>query len=112
MLNAGTPAEAAVNGLPVSYYAPPDYVPGNAPYYDDPKARDCGIRNENLAVKKRFPVIRERFKLEMGMDAVNIFNRHRWTLSDTNIGSLTFGQIQPNQRYGPRNIQLHLRMDF
>jgi len=113
MLNAGNAAEAAATGLPLAYLPEGDYQLGNTPKFD-PHARQCWTLNENVSLVKRFPVINERLHLVLGADAINVFNRHQFQtgVQGASTTSATFGLIQPYQPFGPRIVQVRMRVDW
>jgi hypothetical protein len=113
MLNAGNAAEAAATGLPLAYVPEGDYQIGNTPKFD-PHARQCWTLNENISLVKRFPVIHERMRLVLGADAINVFNRHQFSTGVQGVSttSATFGLIQPYQPFGPRVVQVRMRVDW
>ncbi len=113
MLNAGNRAQAAATGLPLAYIPQGDFQIGNAPKFD-PQARQCWTLSENLSLVKRFPVIGERVHLVLGADAINAFNRHQFATAVQGAAttSATFGIIQPYQPFGPRVVQVRLRVDW
>lgn len=113
MLNAGTSAQAAFSGLPLAYIPQGDFQIGNTPKFD-PRARQCSTLHENLSLVKRFPVIGEHFNLVLGADAINVFNRHQFAtaVQGASTTSATFGIIQPYQPFGPRVVQVRMRVDW
>ena len=113
MLNAGNAAEAAATGLPLAYVPEGDYQIGDTPKFD-PHARQCWTLNENVSLVKRFPVVRERMHLVLGADAINVFNRHQFSTGVQGVSttSATFGLIQPYQPFGPRVVQIRMRIDW
>jgi hypothetical protein len=113
MLNAGNAAEAAATGLPLAFYPEGDYQIGNTPTFD-PHARQCWTLNENFSLVKRFPLIGEHTQLVLGADAINAFNRHQFQTGVQGVSttSATFGLIQPYQPFGPRVVQVRMRVDW
>jgi hypothetical protein len=113
MLNAGNAAQAAATGLPLAYIPQGDFQVGNAPKFD-PEVRQCWTLSENLSLVKRFPVIVERIHLVLGADAINAFNRHQFqtAVQGASTTSATFGSIQPYQPFGPRVVQVRMRVDW
>ena len=112
LFNAGTPEQGATQGRPAAYRLAADPTSiGNAPRVD-PKARQCGTFNEDVAINKRFE-IGERVNVQIGMQAFNLFNRHTWQ-SSRRVRNTTanFGEIQPVQRYGPRQVQMMVRIEW
>jgi hypothetical protein len=99
--------------LPLAYLPQGDFQIGNTPKFD-PQARQCWTLNENLSLVKRFPVISERIHLVLGADAINAFNRHQFqaAVQGASTTSATFGIIQPYQPFGPRVVQIRMRLDW
>ena len=79
----------------------------------DQEARQCGNKNENLTVFKRFH-ISERVHIVLGADCINCLNRHRWITFKfgQSISGASFGEIQPDQIYGPKVVQLRMRIEW
>jgi hypothetical protein len=72
--------------------------------------RTCGIINESVALAKAFR-FNERFKMEIGVDATNIFNRHSfYGLSSTAGIASSFGRF--SIATGSRAFQLHTQVFF
>ena len=112
LFNAGNPAEALRTGRPQPYAPEADYTLGNAPFRDQ-SARVCPNLNENFSVIKAVPIT-ERIHMVIGADCINCLNRHRWitNINGEAITSPTFGEIQPEQKYGPRVIQMRMRIQW
>jgi hypothetical protein len=77
-----------------------------------PHTRGCGSADENVSLFKDI-TLKENFKLTLGMDAFNIFNRHTFGNDiNTNIDEpSTYGEATGTQLDG-RNIQFSLRLTF
>ena len=73
----------------------------------------CGNLNENFTVVKLVP-INEKIRMVLGGDCINCTNRHRWitNINGDAISSANFGEIQPEQKYGPRVIQIRMRIQW
>jgi hypothetical protein len=112
LFNAGNPAQALRTGRPQPYVAEGDYQLGNAPFRDQ-SARVCPNLNENFSVIKAIPIT-EKIHMVLGADCVNCLNRHRWitNINGEAITASTFGEIQPEQKYGPRVIQIRMRIQW
>jgi hypothetical protein len=100
------------------YFANPQVAVQPAPYTDGnaprilPNARTPGTDNLSASLFKQVPLtFREGAKLEVRLEAFNVFNRVQFAAPDTNVGDATFGQItaQANQ---PRQVQLGLKLYF
>src|SRR5581483_7848204 len=90
---------------------PAPYTEGNAPRIL-PNARVPGTDNLTASLFKEIPLaLREGARLEVRLEAFNVFNRVQFAAPDTNVGDLTFGQItaQANQ---PRQVQAGLKLYF
>ncbi len=112
LLNAGNPEQAARTGRPLAYQAEGDYQQGNAPEFDQ-ETRQCGNLNENLTIFKQIPIT-EQVRLVIGADCINCLNRHRWITFKFGQGvtESSFGEIQPDQIYGPKVVQLRMRIQW
>jgi hypothetical protein len=112
LFNAGNPTQAARTGRPQAWVAAAPYSIGNAPVRDQ-SARMCGNLNENLSVIKSVSIT-EKVHLVLGSDCINCLNRHRWitNINGDAISAANFGEIQPEQKYGPRVIQIRMRIQW
>lgn len=68
-----------------------------------------GYQNVNLAVMKRLP-LGARSKLQLRLEAFNLFNHTNFNQPDNFLGSPTFGQILSAQ--SPRRVQLGAKVLF
>jgi hypothetical protein len=112
LFNAGNPAQAASTGRPLAFAPAGDYQIGNIPRID-PQGRQCGREDEDLAIFKSF-TIRESVRFRFGAESFNLLNRHTW-VSGVNGQSITapnFGEIVPDQPFGPRVVRLKFRMEW
>jgi hypothetical protein len=111
--NAGNAAQASRTGRPLAYQPPGDFQVGNMPLKDS-SARQCGLLNEDITFTKRFTLLGDRLHARVGAEMFNIFNRHAWYPGDgnQNITAANFGEIRPLQFYGPRQIQMYLRVEW
>jgi len=100
------------------YFANPDVVVKPAPYTEGnaprilPNARIPGTNNLTASLFKEVPLaFREGARLQIRLEAFNVFNRVQFAVPDTNVGDATFGQItaQTNQ---PRQVQAGLKLYF
>jgi hypothetical protein len=104
--------DGTVNPAYVAFYADPNRFFGNAPPVLD-RARDLPFLSENLSVLKKI-WFSESVALELGAEAFNLFNRHRFAQpnSDISAGPGTFGFSGIDAGYRPREIQLRARFIF
>jgi hypothetical protein len=96
---------------PQAAVQPAPYADGNAPRVLS-NARAPGTNNLTASLFKQVPLnFREGARLEIRLEAFNVFNRVQFAAPDTNVGDATFGQItaQANQ---PRQLQLGLKLYF
>ncbi|HEY6248630.1 MAG TPA: carboxypeptidase-like regulatory domain-containing protein [Candidatus Angelobacter sp.] len=66
--------------------------------------------NMDMAISKAIPIT-ERFKLGIGMQAINVFNHMEFNDPTLNIASANFGKTS-NQYTSPRFLNLNVRVDF
>ncbi|MCI0625257.1 MAG: TonB-dependent receptor [Acidobacteria bacterium] len=112
LFNAGNPAQAARTGRPLAFAPAGDFQTGNTPRID-PEARQCGYLNEDVVLTKSFRFT-ETVRFQLGAEAYNLLNRHTWQ-SGFNSQAVTgpnFGEILPSQPFGPRRVQLKLRLEW
>ena len=112
------PLRIAGNGNLNQYFADPEvavkpvpYTDGNAPRVLS-NARMPGTNNLTASLFKEVPLtFREGARLQVRLEAFNVFNRVQFAAPDTNVGDATFGQIttQANQ---PRQVQAGLKLYF
>lgn len=84
-----------------------------APYGTAPRnvIRAPGRTNLDLTLAKVTPLYKDRAKLELRVDAFNIFNHTQFSNFDTNAADgSTFGQV--TQAYAPRILQLAAHIRF
>ena len=100
------------------YFANPQVAVRPAPYTDGnaprvlPNARVPGTDNLSASLFRQIPLrFREGARLEIRLEAFNVFNRVQFAAPDSNVGDATFGQItaQANQS---RQVQLGLKAYF
>jgi len=90
---------------------PGDQQLGNAPRYFDSLRLD-GIRNVDAALRKEFAV-REFAKLQIRVEAFNVFNRTRFGLPVNAYGNTQFGVVNSlSPGFSPRRMQLVARFEF
>ncbi len=75
-----------------------------------PNVRGPAQTTESASLMKVIP-LRERLKFIIRADIFNVFNRTGLDDPVTNINRSDFGRIE-GARYGPRGIQLAMRLDF
>ena len=73
------------------------------------QARGFGTINEDLGLQKGHS-LSERFKLQLRVEFLNIFNRHQLGGIVTNVADPLFGQVTTVS--GNREIQIGARLDF
>ncbi len=85
----------------------PNFTFGNAPR--ELNVREFSTLNEDMNLFKSF-VLFERVNATLRMDFFNIFNRHRFTGFNQNVGDPNFGLA--NTASGQRLLQANLRITF
>jgi Carboxypeptidase regulatory-like domain/TonB dependent receptor len=112
------PLRVAGTGNLNQYFANPQVAVKPAPYTDGnaprvlSNARMPGTNNLTASLFKEVPLaFREGARLQVRLEAFNVFNRVQFAAPDTNVGDPTFGQItaQANQ---PRQVQAGLKLYF
>jgi hypothetical protein len=97
-----------------AYYANPARFFGNAPPVLD-RARALPFYSENLSLLKKTSLT-ETITLELGAEAFNVFNRHRYFGPETNFantGGFGFSGVVDNAEvYAPRVVQIRARVFF
>jgi hypothetical protein len=113
LLNAGNATQANLTGRPLAYIPEGDFQLGNAPGIDS-HARQCGNQSDDISLFKDV-ALRERFHIRIGVDAFNVFNLHSWQVIEEGVNDVStsnFGEITPYQVEGPRELQVHVRVQF
>jgi hypothetical protein len=87
---------------------PAPFTFGNT--YMLPNVRTLGFESENFSLFKR-ETFRERYQIELRLDAFNAFNRKVPGYLNTDLTSPAFGQYG-GSIIGPRNLQVGLRITF
>jgi hypothetical protein len=111
--NVSDPAYAA-------YYANPMKFFGTAPAVLN--SRILPYYSENFSLLKKFR-ISESMTAELGAEAFNLFNRHRYWMPDTNLdgfradgtatnGNFGMASVTDTTAYTPRSVQLRARFTF
>ena len=100
---------------PDAFSSPGFFQLGNAPRFMS-GVTSPWLKSEALSLRKTFSLT-ERWKFEVGADAVNPFNIVRWGSPSTTFGIAgtpavlpTFGQITSTQ--GSRQMQINMRLAF
>ena len=106
---------AAATGAPFfdssCFSDPGDQQLGNSPRYFESLRLD-GIRNVDAAARKEFS-FSESAKLQIRVEAFNIFNRTRFGLPVTTYGDSLFGVVNSlAPGFSPRRMQLVARFEF
>jgi hypothetical protein len=113
--NQGAPAEFLAGGVInpnyVSYYSNPLRFFGDAaPVLD--QARDIPFFSEDISLLKKTRLA-ESFTLELGLEAFNIFNRHRLTPPGSDLqDAIGFGFSSIDAGYRPRVVQVRVRLTY
>ncbi len=107
--------QAGATGAPIinvnCFADPGDQQLGNAPRYFESLRLD-GIRNVDAALRKEFS-IRESMRLQIRMEAFNVFNRTRFGLPVNAFGNSQFGVVNSlAPGFAPRRMQLVARFEF
>lgn len=98
---------------PACFANPPNGEFGNAPGYLA-ALRNPGLATEDLGVSK-FLRFSERYRLRLYFQLFNVFNRHGFSGPNTQIGTMGFGEVLPqdlNGLPGPRVGQFGARFSF
>ncbi len=92
------------------FFSNPNIFFGNAPA-TFPDVRLPGFNNENISLLKKTQ-LGERFTLELGLEAFNVFNRKRYFFPNTDVrdtNSFGISNVDPGSR---RTAQLRARLLF
>jgi hypothetical protein len=89
------------------------YVPGNAPRVAPLNMWGMGYYDDDIAVKRTFPVYRE-WNVAIEVDMTNITNHVVWGSPNSTVnGGASFGTISAlNAQNAPRDVQGSLRINF
>ena len=90
--------------------------PGSLSFGDasrtDPKLRDDGIANFDVAINKSFAV-REKLNLEFHTEFFNVANREQFAAPNVQVGNPNFGVVTATSpSANPRLVQFALRLKF
>jgi len=102
----GQPGTVVLNRSAFSYPAP--FTFGNT--FVLPNVRTIGLASENLSLFKRF-TFRERYRVELGLDLFNAFNRKEFAGLDVTLTDPGFGQYT-GTGLSPRAGQLRAKISF
>jgi MFS family permease len=75
-----------------AFVAPAPFTYGNAPRTIG-SVRSDGIKNYDMTLAKWFPLKGEAFRMQLRMDAFNLFNRTQFNFPNTTLGDPTFGTV-------------------
>jgi hypothetical protein len=89
---------------------PAPFTYGNAPR-NISSLRTDGVKTYNMSLMKWFPLKGEALKMQLRMDAFNLFNRTQFAAPDTQLGDATFGEVS-SVAATPRFIQIGLRLQW
>jgi len=93
---------------PAAFSVPPLFTFGTAA--QDTNCNGFALLEENLAVLKTAK-IREKVALEFRFEVFDAFNRHSFSLPNSNFNTSAFGTVTGTQ-YGPRNALAAMRLVF
>jgi hypothetical protein len=101
----------AINPAYAAYYANPNVFFGNAPAVIG-NARVLPFLSENISLLKKTRIT-ETVTFELGAEAFNIFNRHRFDFPGSDlIDPFNFGFSSVGTSLEPRVIQIRLRLTY
>lgn len=110
---AETIAGGAINPLYASYFADPRRFFGNAPpTLSNARVNPFFMENVSLLKKTR---LTETLTMELGAEAFNLFNRHRFNYPTSDFADPNFGFATVSGDpafYAPRVIQLRVRFTY
>jgi hypothetical protein len=103
----------AINPAYAAYYSNPNRFFGNAPPVI-PGSNVIPFFSENLSLLKKTR-LSERFTLELGAEAFNVFNRHRFNFPGSDLidpANLGFSTVAGSDFYAPRVVQIRVRVIY
>jgi len=103
----------SINPAYIAYYSDPNRFFGNAPAVI-PGTNVLPFYSENLSLLKKTRLT-ERFTLELGAEAFNVFNRHRFNFPGSDLidpFNFGFSSVGDSNFYAPRVIQLRVRFIY
>ena len=95
--------------LPHNGQSPPPFTYGNTPRTLAFDLRNPSYFNQDLSVRRDFPIA--RMKLGLGVDVFNVFNTVVFGGIQTNITNANFGRVS-SQTNTPRVGQIKVRLVF
>jgi hypothetical protein len=111
--NYGTTVNTASTQATYVGNGPALYVPGNAPRVAPLSMWGMGYYDDDIAVKRTFPVYHE-WNVAIEVDMTNITNHVVWGSPNSTVnGGSSFGTISAlNAQNAPRDVQGSLRINF
>ncbi len=111
--NYGTTVNTASTQATYVGNGPALYVPGNAPRVAPLNMWGMGYYDDDIALKRTFPVYRE-WNIAIEVDMTNITNHVVWGSPNSTVnGGSSFGTISSlNAQNAPRDVQGSLRINF
>jgi len=111
--NYGTCSNTASTQACYVWNGPALYVPGNAPRVAPLNMFGMGYYDDDIAVKRTFPVYRE-WNVAIEVDMSNMTNHVVWASPNSTVnGGSSFGTISAlNSSNAPRDVQGMLRINF
>ncbi|MCA1815533.1 MAG: TonB-dependent receptor [Acidobacteria bacterium] len=106
-------AGGAINPAYTAYYANPLRFFGNAPA-TIPNARVLPFLSENISLLKKTR-LSETVVLELGAEAFNVFNRHRFNFPGSDLidpFNFGFSSVAGSDVYAPRVVQIRVRVTY
>ncbi len=103
----------AINPAYAAYYADPLRFFGNAPA-TIPNVRVLPYLSENLSLLKKTRLA-ETVVLELGAEAFNVFNRHRFNFPGSDLidpFNFGFSSVGGSDVYAPRVVQIRVRVTY
>ena len=106
-------ASGAINPAYIAYYSNPNRFFGNAPpTISNARVNPFLLENISLLKKTR---LTETLTLELGAEAFNIFNRHRFNYPGSDLidpANFGFASVGDASFYAPRVIQIRVRVTY
>jgi hypothetical protein len=111
--NYGTCANSSSTQACYVWNGPALYVPGNAPRVAPLNMFGMGYYDDDVAVKRTFPIYRE-WNVAIEVDMSNMTNHVVWASPNSTVnGGSSFGTISAlNSSNNPRDVQGMLRINF
>lgn len=105
-------AAGDINPAYIAYFSNPNRFFGNAPPVINERVLPFFSENISLLKKTR---LSERFTMELGAEAFNVFNRHRFNFPGSDLidlPNLGFSSVGGSDVYAPRVIQIRVRLTY